>query len=231
MADKYDVPGLSEAVNKQYRKVAADSWVDLWLGETLKPVIDAVYSNNPSPSSSIRMTTSELICTYISSFNGEDTVSRFRTLLEDIPDFGADIALQVASEQQRIASSKDDAIEAPRKTFLHWAAQAGDEAAVQQLLDQGVPVDIREDNDETPLHFSAWHGRFRATRALVEAGADVNATSRAYASTPVQWATQQGHRSIASYLRSQGAFHPQAVPLTATATAPVAQPPPVAAAN
>jgi hypothetical protein len=223
VADKCVVSDLSNAVNEHFRTVASSSWIEIWLEKTLKPVINAVYATNPSPSSILRMTVSELTCTYIKSFNGEDTASCFRKLLEDIPEFAADIALRLASEQQKAKSSTYNLTENPKKTFLHWAAQAGDDTSVRQLLAEGVPVDVRDENDETPLHFSTWHGRFRATRTLVEAGADVNASSRAYDSTPLQWAVSQGHGSIASYLRSHGALMPQ------TIVPPAAPPSPPAA--
>lgn len=59
--------------------------------------------------------------------------------------------------------------------FTHASADNGD---VQLLLDLGADVKGTEKDGMTPLHLAASHGRTEAMKALIQAGADVNAVSR-----------------------------------------------------
>lgn len=50
------------------------------------------------------------------------------------------------------------------RTLLHAAAEEGNTEAVTLLLDAGIPVDARDNNEETPLHFAVRCGAGRGTR-------------------------------------------------------------------
>ncbi|MFI7121954.1 ankyrin repeat domain-containing protein [Amycolatopsis sp. NPDC049868] len=59
---------------------------------------------------------------------------------------------------------------------LHYAAHKGDLAAIQRRLADGVDVNITESRSNyTPLHFAVQEGKVDAARALLDAGADVQA--------------------------------------------------------
>jgi len=51
------------------------------------------------------------------------------------------------------------------------ACEQGDLAAVQALLDQGVPVDVADDEDATPLQTAAAYGQDSVVRLLLMRGA------------------------------------------------------------
>ena len=65
-------------------------------------------------------------------------------------------------------------------TELHYAAYSNDLDAVRDQLRSGVPVDVRDDNGWTPLHWSidmaeAWGEPERVVSLLLHAGASANA--------------------------------------------------------
>jgi len=62
---------------------------------------------------------------------------------------------------------------------LHFAAQDGDMARVQQLLADGRSPNAFDEISMTPLHYAARNGHIEIMRVLVEAGADVNAIEEA----------------------------------------------------
>lgn len=58
---------------------------------------------------------------------------------------------------------------------VHELVSKDDEEGVQVLLAAGTPVDIRDDEGCTALHFAADRGHVAIAQALIRAGADVNA--------------------------------------------------------
>ncbi len=56
------------------------------------------------------------------------------------------------------------------------AARRGDAAEITQLLAQGAAVDARDSTDRTALHHATEGKHIAAAVALIEAGADVNAS-------------------------------------------------------
>jgi hypothetical protein len=63
-----------------------------------------------------------------------------------------------------------------KTALLIEAAAAGDLAAVQGLLDEGVDVNAKdEETEETPLHAAVGRGDAKMVRFLLERGADVDA--------------------------------------------------------
>ena len=92
------------------------------------------------------------------------------------------------------------------KFELHWVAQRGEAKKCLELLQQGVQVDCRDENGETPLHFATFYGSLTVTCMLVARGADINATSHRYPyGTPLEWARRQNHSKIRKYLVEMGA--------------------------
>jgi len=62
---------------------------------------------------------------------------------------------------------------------IHLAAGAGDVASLQALVRHGAEVDGREGvYDQTPLMWATAQNRVQAMRTLLDAGADVNATTK-----------------------------------------------------
>jgi uncharacterized protein len=69
---------------------------------------------------------------------------------------------------------------------IHTAARDGNTEAIQEFLKQGVDVNARNDYGSTPLMEAISGHRPATARALIEAGADVNATR--YQFTPLIFA-------------------------------------------
>jgi len=61
---------------------------------------------------------------------------------------------------------------------LHAAAAQDDPKLIQTLIKRGANVNAKDANGTTPLAVAAMLGKAKATRALIAAGADVNARSR-----------------------------------------------------
>jgi len=59
-------------------------------------------------------------------------------------------------------------------TPLHWAADRGATDRIQVLLDNGAPINARDDNGETPLHLAVIAGHIEAVELLLSRGADQN---------------------------------------------------------
>jgi ankyrin repeat protein len=58
---------------------------------------------------------------------------------------------------------------------LHFAAQDGDLARLQELVARGYPVNAFDDLGKTPLHYAAKNEHDDAVLFLIRSGADVNA--------------------------------------------------------
>ncbi|UCF20112.1 MAG: ankyrin repeat domain-containing protein, partial [Gemmatimonadota bacterium] len=88
---------------------------------------------------------------------------------------------------------------------LFEAVQQGDADKVRELLaaDAGLAVQ-RDEQGRTPLHVAAGYGRVEACKALVEAGADVNAADEDD-ETPLHLAIRRGQVAAAAFLLEQGA--------------------------
>lgn len=90
-------------------------------------------------------------------------------------------------------------------TDLHMAVDDGDVTRVRHILKSGFPVvDIRDDEDLTPLMHAVGKEYAELTRMLTDAGADVNAVSK-QGYTPLILAAASGSLSIAKILLAHGA--------------------------
>ncbi|VUC25828.1 unnamed protein product [Clonostachys rosea] len=82
---------------------------------------------------------------------------------------------------------------------LHFAAywDLGDKAS--QLIDSGYPLNARDSQDWTPLHWACFSGSRQAVRVLFLRGADTGAKD-SVGWTPLFWAALQGDTSSAELL-------------------------------
>jgi ankyrin repeat protein len=94
-------------------------------------------------------------------------------------------------------------------TLLHFAAGAGCREVVALLLRLGVDPNIQGRGDHTPLYCVANECASEAgpevVRALVRAGADVNACGGVTGATSLHMAARRGHVEIARTLLDSGA--------------------------
>jgi len=127
----------------------------------------------------------------------------------DLPEPDAGAALKALSTEAALRRQKFS-------EALHAAAEQGDAAVVELLLECGTKVDARVKTDEmTPLHIAAMNGKEEAARRLLEHGADVEAKTASLDSdpynrftggrTPLQWAAVNGHASVVKLLLERGA--------------------------
>lgn len=89
---------------------------------------------------------------------------------------------------------------------LHYAALAGDAAAIRQLLASGLMVDAADENGWTPLHFAAQRNAPEATDLLLKGGASVEARD-SHGNTPLFTAVfnSRGYGEVVKLLRARGA--------------------------
>ena len=112
---------------------------------------------------------------------------------------GATGIAQAAPEPNRPASA-----EAPRPApELFLALGAGDVDGVKALLAKGVSPHVRNTLGMTPLMLAAGMGNLEMARILLDAGADINATSMF--GTPLLFATMMESPEAARYLLEKGA--------------------------
>lgn len=76
-------------------------------------------------------------------------------------------------------------------------------ATLQRLLASGVPVNIADFNQRTPLHLACAEGRTEAAGLLLSHGADVNCRDR-WARTPLSEALSGGHEATAALVSAHG---------------------------
>jgi ankyrin repeat protein len=79
---------------------------------------------------------------------------------------------------------------------------------VEQLLESGANLDVRNKKPETPLHLACFNGKLDVSRFLVklflERGADRHATN-GEGQTPYEASLAFGFREVADLLRAHGA--------------------------
>ena len=91
---------------------------------------------------------------------------------------------------------------------LIYAAGEGDAATVISLLAQGRPTTERSKDGESALHVAAIRGDSEVVRALIGAGAEVDARTPEgplIAMTPLHWAIYHGHTEMVRLLLEAGA--------------------------
>ena len=84
------------------------------------------------------------------------------------------------------------------------AAARGDRDAVKSLLKQASDVNAAQGDGMTALHWAAMIGDADLAQMLIVAGANVKATTRLGAYTPLYLASQQGHAKVIQELIKAG---------------------------
>jgi ankyrin repeat protein len=85
------------------------------------------------------------------------------------------------------------------------AASRGDREAVRALLKKGLDVNEAQGDGTTALHWAAIKGDADLAQMLIYAGANVRATTRIGAYTPLYLAAKGGHSAVVAALLSAGA--------------------------
>jgi ankyrin repeat protein len=98
------------------------------------------------------------------------------------------------------------------------AAMQGDRASVKTLLQQGRDVNAAQGDGMTALHWAAMKNDAELAQMLVYAGANVRATTRLGANTPLIIAARNGNAPVVDVLLKAGA---DAVAPTTTGTTPL----------
>lgn len=98
------------------------------------------------------------------------------------------------------------------------AAMSGDRDAVKALLKKGLDVNEAQGDGTTALHWAAIKGDAEMAQMLVFAGANVRATTRIGAYTPLYLAAKGGHSGVVATLLAAGA---DAKAVTANGTTPL----------
>jgi len=91
------------------------------------------------------------------------------------------------------------------RTPVADGAKVGDREAVRTLLQQGVDVNQAQGDGMTALHWTALYGDVEMAKMLLYAGANVKASTRLGAFTPLALASKSGHGSMVSTLLEAGA--------------------------
>ncbi len=87
---------------------------------------------------------------------------------------------------------------------LHDAARVGDEAAVEQLIEDGAELEAFDKDGETPLTSSALAGRQEILELLIDRGAKINGRNEG-GFTALHAAAYVGNKTIVEFLLDRGA--------------------------
>ncbi|MFC1793923.1 ankyrin repeat domain-containing protein [Planctomycetota bacterium] len=108
-----------------------------------------------------------------------------------------------AAQEQRKAREESS------KPSIHKASRAGDQEKVEAFLEQGIDINVRDNDGRTPLHCASIGGREELVRFLISKGADVNAKEDRedypQVGTPLHLAALRGRKEVAKILIANGA--------------------------
>jgi len=74
------------------------------------------------------------------------------------------------------------------RAAIFRAAEHGETATVDLMLDLGFPLETRGDDGGTALHAAAYNGSAQTVRLLLDRGADIEARDTSWNDTPLGWA-------------------------------------------
>jgi ankyrin repeat domain-containing protein 50 len=127
--------------------------------------------------------------------------------------FAVESGHEAVAQVLREKATKDDSRkplleldpEDSRLTPLHKAASLGQEELAKQLLEDGVDIAAKDDDDgETALHMAASKGHRAIVRLLLRYGADISTTNRRER-TALHAAAVNGHEPVLRELLENGA--------------------------
>jgi ankyrin repeat protein len=78
---------------------------------------------------------------------------------------------------------------------------------VQQLLEEGLPVDATDDNGNAMLHIACQNGHRRLAKVLLRGGANMNAQNNK-GQTPLHFAFAFGYQELGQYLIAKAGADP-----------------------
>jgi ankyrin repeat protein len=96
------------------------------------------------------------------------------------------------------------------------AAFRNDTRTVELLLAHGWPSDAALENNQTALHYAAWHGNLAMARVLLEHGAPLKVFENEHGGSPLAWAL---YGSLHGWNRAQGDYAGVAQALLAAGSA------------
>ena len=207
LAEAIRQPGLDlEDVFKRVRLAveaatgrAQTPWEESSLKGDFYFIAPTAGATSPSPDTAIELA-------FWNSIKDSDNPAAFQAYLDKFPNGAfAALAHMKAAEFARPGIGGDGNAPAAQKYGdLVDAAAAGDVAAIAQFLADGVDVNERDGDGDTPLHMAAFSAGGVAVEALLAAGADPNARA-GNEHTPLFHAADQGNLEAVAALLSAGA--------------------------
>ena len=87
---------------------------------------------------------------------------------------------------------------------IHVAVRFGALAGIRNLVNAGIDVTTKDQENNTPLHYAAMTGSKEVSQLLITRGADINAKGK-YGATPLHWSSAEGHKDLVAFLITNGA--------------------------
>ena len=120
----------------------------------------------------------------LGSFGGRATASEIDQFMSACLNADRPAAQRLLEQRRvRVEDLHDDDY-----TAMFRAAEAGNTAAVELMLDLGFPVGARGDDGGTPLHAAGYNGSVETVRLLLARGADLRARDTSWDDTALGWA-------------------------------------------
>ncbi|KAG7441231.1 palmitoyltransferase AKR1 [Guyanagaster necrorhizus] len=131
--------------------------------------------------------------------------------MEDIVSRKAEPSASLVNQESVVAtnmsfSPSGEAAPTNTEVNIFVAAQRGDVQLLKELIESGkAAATDRDDQNITPLHWSAINAQVPACRYLLEQGAEVDALGGDLVATPLQWAARNGYLYVIQLLVSHNA--------------------------
>ncbi|EAY04656.1 ankyrin repeat protein, putative [Trichomonas vaginalis G3] len=91
-----------------------------------------------------------------------------------------------------------------RNNILLESCEKGNLALAKSLIEHGCDKEVKNKNNQTPLHLSSFNGHLEVVQYLISNGADKEAKDN-WGMTPLIKASEEGHLEVVQYLISNGA--------------------------
>ena len=83
-----------------------------------------------------------------------------------------------------------------RTALHHLCIDYEDIELVEMLIKAGIDVDVKNNDDETPLLNAIFHGYMKTAEKLIELGADINAANTSSSDNTIHFAVNYNHHEI-----------------------------------